>query len=413
MLALVKPAPRSLDARTTLPLVAQAGGKVVVLRASAAAAGDLTGAEKEALILAARAGKLVSVLMRAITYVQRATPNRNCVRFAPSALRPLAKSFVGQPFLRDHCSYDSAARGGTILECTIEQDAAGDYTMTQVIDVTDPATLEMILRGNLDRFSIGWEATGPVVCSVCECAYRDGWCGMYPTCEHMPGDSVEKKNGSQICEAVFTSAAGVETSGVVVPAVDGTEIEGIRAALSAARAQHKEPHVKNFALITAVLGLSADVDESVAVAEITKLKDERDGLRATLKDKGEQLDAASGKLAALELAGRESRRANLLKRGIDEGRFLPKSNSEKHAEQLAARGDLDGLQAFIDDLPKGGAAPIGLSRQSGGTDPTPPEIAGALTPAEISVAKQMGIKPEDFLKSKQQMTGGTAAGTEV
>ena len=36
-----------------------------------------------------------------------------------------------------------------------------------------------------------------------------------------------------------------------------------------------------------------------------------------------------------------------------------------------------------------------------------------ITPAEISVAKQMGIKPEDFLKSKQQMTGGTAAGTEV
>ena len=160
---------------------------------------------------------------------QEGVPNRNFLKFRKKILRALAKSFTNTPFLRDHDTRDFDARAGTITKSkAVSIDGGLAFDMTA--DVTAPFAVEALLRGLLDRFSIGWFHGGfdTILCSHCETP-------IFTECSHWPGDKVEDEKGRQdVIEFVFTEAEGKETSAVTIPAVRGTEIQDVRAALSSA-----------------------------------------------------------------------------------------------------------------------------------------------------------------------------------
>jgi hypothetical protein len=180
-----------------------------------------TGA-RDAALSAYRNGILPSKLhLDIVAYRQPKAPNRNFIRFLPDILKELASSFVGQPFIRDHRQRDLDARGGTIIASEYQLGSDGP-AFHQRVELNEPWAIGKALNGNLDRFSIGWHTTGDYLCSVCEKPLLEG------DCYHWPGDTVDGKR----VEAIVTGAQGVETSAVLVPAVHGTGVEAIRAALS-------------------------------------------------------------------------------------------------------------------------------------------------------------------------------------
>ncbi len=400
--------PAAVDerARLNIPTVAElAGGDVTVLRrATGGTPTELSREEREQLIADARAGKLVSVQVEAVTFVQRETPNRNLVRFSAGALRSMAPSFAGMPVLRDHAQEDSLARGGRVVESKLEDRADGAKQIRMMLELTAPWAVEMALRGLMDRFSIGWHSTGDTVCSVCQEPMTRFWMFTFGECDHQLGESYD----GNICQLEFTEAEGVEVSAVSVPAVLGTGVQDIRAQLSAARSarpaslgHHKEPPMsKSFPLILAALSLSADAGEVEIVSAIEALTTDRDGARAKAKDAGEQLAAAHAELATVQQTAKDTRIKAALARGLDEGRFLPSSRTEAHAQKLAARGDVEGLEAFVEDLEPGLAAPIRKALASGGSDPSP-RLGDALTDEDKAAARRMKVSDEEFLKQKR------------
>lgn len=175
------------------------------------------------------------ITVDAVVFRQGEEPNRNFVRFKAGVLRSLAKSFVGAPFLRDHEQRDLGARGGKVLASEFVG-GEGTGEIRQTIELAAPWAIEAIGRGLIDRFSIGWSNTDEVVCSECAAPFFKSIFGSMPGCDHMPGDVVEARGGGKrAVEMVVTGADGVETSAVTVPAVNGTGVEAIRAALAAER----------------------------------------------------------------------------------------------------------------------------------------------------------------------------------
>lgn len=394
--------------RARLPTVADAGGSVVALRrVSGGVPTELSRDDREQLLADALAGKLVSLDVEAVTFIQRDTPNRNLVRFKAGVLQKLAPSFAGMPVLRDHEQHDTTARGGTIIESKLEDHPteAGAKQIRQVLRLTAPWAVEMALRGLMDQFSIGWHSSGGTVCSVCGEPMTALWFWLIADCDHELGAEYD----GQVCQLEYTDAVGIEVSAVSVPAVLGTHVEDIRAQLAAARlsagpaakGQRKEPAMKSFALIAAICGLAADAPEADVVAGVERLKTERDGARAALKDAQGELSAAQANLAEVEKTARETRRDGLLLRALKEGRYAKGSRSEAHAQKLAERGDLDGLEAFIEDLEPGAAVPVGELRSAGG-DPTPKSRdVLELTAEDKEAAARMGVTPEKYLELKR------------
>jgi phage head maturation protease len=171
-----------------------------------------------------RGGEAVTLAFQARTFVQRETPNRNYLRFAPKSLTKLGRSFKGVPFLKDHDQRRIEARGGTVLESTVERGDDGAVAFVQSITLSKAWAVEALLDGTIDRFSIGFVPTGPILCSV----HRTP---IFKECACWPGDRTAKSE--ERVEFVFTEAEGVEVSAVNVPAVIGTGIDDIRSALSA------------------------------------------------------------------------------------------------------------------------------------------------------------------------------------
>ncbi len=372
---------------------------------------SLSKEDREKLLADAVAGdKFVKLEVEAVTFIQREAPNRNYTRFTPGALQRMAPSFAGMPVLRDHRQSDSLARAGLIRESKLEDsgdDGAKQIRMT--LELTAPWAVEAALRGLMDRFSIGWHPTGPTECSICGSEMFWFWC--MGKGDHFLGDTYD----GQVCELVYTAADGIEVSTVSVPAVVGTGVDDIRAQLSAARAAgpaglgRREISMKTFAIIAAALSLGADAEATECIGAIDKLKLELEGARAAAKDASERATKAEGELVALAAAGKQSRIDALLARGLDEGRFLPKSRSEEHAQKLAKRGDEEGLAAFVDDLPKAGAAPLRVVRQSSapaGADVAPPAGATELTDNQKKTAKQMGVTEEAYAEQLAKLNAG-------
>jgi hypothetical protein len=399
---------RGDEGRLALATVADAfAGMVTLRRASGGASSDLTTAEREQLIADAREGKLVTVLVDAVTFIQRDKPNRNFVRFSAGALKSLAPSFAGMPVLRDHEQGDAMARAGRIVESKLVDSATEDGAkqIAMTLELTAPWAVEMALRGLMDRFSIGWHSVGDTQCSICGEAMTHGWFFTYTDCEHEIGEAYD----GQVCQLEYTDGVGVEVSAVSVPAVVGTGIEDIRAQLSAARAAgpaglgRRENRMKTFGTLLAVLGLSADADEAAAVTAAEKLKTERDGAKAAAKDASDQLAAATKELTELRAAGKQARIDAALARGLSEGRYLPNGKTEEHLKKLAAAGKLELLEAELADLEPGRAAPIRQPLKSETKDPKPRALElGDLTDEDKAAAARMGVTHEKYLALKRE-----------
>lgn len=137
--------------------------------------------------------------------------NRNPYLFKDADLDNFAKSFEGQPFLRNHDTYDIDSRDGTILESANEGGA-----FRQTIRLTTRRGMLDFIEGKIDRFSIGW-FYDDVMCSIC----NSSWFG----CPHWPGNTYKTDSGDKRCELTFINPSGKETSAVNVPAVEGTSID--------------------------------------------------------------------------------------------------------------------------------------------------------------------------------------------
>jgi hypothetical protein len=358
-------------------------------------------------------GTTAKIQIDAVTYLQEdGKPNRNFVRFRDGAMRSVAKSFIGAPFLRDHNQRDLLSRGGTVIDSQLTETDAGVRGFHQTIELVKPWAVEAALDGTMDRFSIGWRADGPVTCSICGEAYADSWFGPMASCDHELGKEYETRGGvMKIAQAEFSGAIGVECSGVSVPAVADTGIEGIRIALAAgdrttlAQLQEaiaafgrtggavfpvplEESEMKAIAL---ALGLAATVDEATILAEVQKretlLEAERRG----------RIEAEARLAAALEVASAQ-RRTDLAARALREGKIRPNSDLAAKIDQLAL-ANIEAAEALVNELPRVTLAGAPLLSTQPALVP-PQDAASQLSETDKEVCRQFRLTPEQFIASK-------------
>lgn len=148
----------------------------------------------------------------------RAGKNKNYYVFQDKDLESFAHSFEGQPFLRNHDTYDIGARDGTITDSTLEGNE-----FKQTIRLTTRRGMLDFVEGRIDRFSIGWYYDD-VLCSICNQTWFSSACYHWPGKTYEVGESKTKKQ----CELIFVNPKGKETSAVNTPAVDGTGIESLQ-----------------------------------------------------------------------------------------------------------------------------------------------------------------------------------------
>lgn len=195
-------------------------------------------ADRAELLKQLAAGELVELQISYTAFVQDKKSNRNFLRFTDAALAQLAETGAGMPLIRDHLQGDLSARAGTITKSELVERGGRSY-INQTATVTAPWAVEALLRGNMDRFSIGFSKTGPVLCSACKTE-------ALTKCYHFPGDQLRDDKGKKLgtVEYVFTAADMIECSAVSVPAVPAARIKEIRAALSAQIERREMEHDK-------------------------------------------------------------------------------------------------------------------------------------------------------------------------
>lgn len=141
--------------------------------------------------------------------------NKNHYVFQEKDLHTFGASFEGQPFLRNHDTYDIDARDGTIIESVLDGKA-----FKQTIRLTTRRGMTDFVEGKIDRFSIGW-FYDDVLCSIC----NQSW--LFNCYQHQPGQvyKVGESKTEKVCELIFTNPQGKETSAVNTPAAEGTGID--------------------------------------------------------------------------------------------------------------------------------------------------------------------------------------------
>lgn len=317
----------------------------------------LATADRKELLTRVRAGEVIEIEFDAVTFVQRETPNAKYVRIRPGALGRFAKSFKAMPFLSDHAQWRLDARGGTIVSSELISNG-GVEELHQTIRAVKPWAVEGLLDGTIDRFSVGFRPAGKVTCSI-----HGGQ--VWKDCRCWPGELVDGKP----VEFIFSEALGVETSAVNVPAVTGTSIEGIRAALAAHGDGPQEADMDPKLKIA--LGLAATATDEECLAAVAKLQAEQVGAAAKVALLEGQLATVNeqrAKAAAAELATKVD---GEIERAYGAGRIpLQRDEAGKrtpHPVETAARGmvatlGFEAAKAYLDSLPV--VAPIGQAAQA-------------------------------------------------
>lgn len=393
--------PRTLATEPTAVLFVGAGGKKVAE------------IDRQRLLAEVRGGAAPAKLtVEATVFLQGDQPNRNFVRFKPTLLKRLAKSFVGMPFLRDH-DRGVLARGGTVVASEFVGDKDGGE-IKQTIELVKPWAIEAALDGTIDRFSIGWSNTAPVLCSECDAPFAPGFFGVASNCDHYPGDVVELKDGTKrVVEMVVTGADGVEVSAVSVPAVLGTGVDQIRSALALERQTRthaapaaQPPQEKSMKSIATKLGLAETADESTILAALERSRVEHEAAAtlqaAELAAHGETRTALAEARDKLAVYAAAEHAAALEKvTAVVEGKLGKGEQSQKaiaSALQIAKAIGVTEALAFAESLPK--LSPVGEPLQSRGTAP---DVAGErgvltkLTAQQKSVAKQLKLTDAQYL----------------
>lgn len=351
--------------------------------------GTLSTAQRAELLKAVRAGEFTGpLLVDATTFIQRPTPNRNYSRFARGTLRSGARSFVGQVVLLDHDQRSQQARIGTIVKSQAGKDEQGNITFAMTLSIAKQHAIESVLDGTIDRFSIGWFPTGPITCSVHDQPLYGAGC-----CPCWPGETV---NGKKV-EAIYTAWEGVEVSAVNVPAVVGTGIDQIRAALTALRAEHQPTKNKDTTNmnIRSFLGLAetaTDDEVTAALAARAAADKERSDQLALLQSQAQQNEQAL-------VASRQQRLDAAITAAKGDGRlFIARDSSGKEvASELETRvrsvgkTDVDTAIALLEAMPK--------SHPNG----NPAALQSSTTPAPAP--KQDGVQMTNALESMMPLMG--------
>lgn len=159
-------------------------------------------------------GELDHIDFRARVFVLG--PNRNYFAFRAEDMPSFARSFEGQPFLRNHDSYDIDSRDGSIVESSLQGDA-----IIQDIRLTTRRGMTDFVEGKIDRFSVGFWDYKAALCTICNNSY------LSLLCNHIAGRRyTNPETGiTKLCEILFVEPKGRETSAVNSPAVPGTGVE--------------------------------------------------------------------------------------------------------------------------------------------------------------------------------------------
>lgn len=404
-----------------------------MLRHGGAAVTTESGAE---LLKASRDGEQVVLELDVLAFQQMPdTPNRNFLRFRDGALIPMGRTGRDTVFLRDHKQYDILARGGTVTASKMHKKGAGHYELHQTLLLHEPWAVQGALTGSIDRFSIGWRAIGPILCSVCNAP-------VYETCWHWPGDVVEREGLETVVEWVYTKAELLETSTVCVPAVTGTTVKEIRAALAAVplsrftslsagpRPTEYAMNDEQLATLRKTLGLGADAD-------VASILTAASAGQATLAEQSEMLEAlgaerdrykAEALQAAASLADQAAATAakegeSLIASLLEAGHI--KANGPRESllrDTLAAQG-LEATQrlgeAFaseetpLSQLMSGQQTPPPIAPRAGALSAggalgapsaaTQPADAFAALPQHLREAKPDGVSAETFLAANPDL----------
>jgi hypothetical protein len=411
-------------------LVLRIGSRTHTLKA-----GDPT-TNRADMITAIRGGQHAELDLRATTFRQKdGMPNRRFLRHAPAALPALAASYIGMPVLLDHDTGTQAARIGTITASELHDHGGTGWSSFKMgLQIVKPEAVISVLDRTLDRFSIGWSATGPVNCSVhgVDVRSRDS-CGCWP------GETVMLDGKPHVVEFEFQSADGTEVSAVNVPAVKGTGIQDIRAALAAELSLSVVTPSKEIVMLTrlaAALGLATltAADEDRAVATLDEMRrgrlaaeQERDAARtelATVKTELVTVKSTGLKTAIDAVLNGSGYATGRLVYGRDsEGKAIA-DNFEPMLRTLAETSGLDKLQSTLATMPI--RVPVGQRPLDGAGQPPPTVFEGglaapvvlvqvhserlkgpvSLTPELASMARQLSLDPADVVDTVNRMQGG-------
>ncbi len=388
-------------------------GAVLALRAGGE---TVAGGRRAELLTKLAAGELVELEIEILAFEQKlGERNRKSVRFRDGALVGLGRSGKGTPFLRDHEQWDVLARGGTVLASTTEKVDEGHYRIHQTVKVTSPWAVEALLRGNIDRFSVGWNATGEVLCSACNKP-------VFSRCYHFPGDRlreleedgvkklVRDRTGSVVVEWIYTEAELVETSAVSVPAVPSTQIEGIRAALSALDGsalktdQGENPPEENTmqlkAVLATILGIAATASDDEVIEAVKSDRAKLNALDAQNTELRKAQAKSNAEAEALRLAAEQRELEEFITLGIEEGKIVPKSKQEESLRHFF-NVDKEGAKQLLASSAR--ITQAKAPRQSGGQDPTPAPGASTTLASVEQGLKEYGATPSGVRKVLAQL----------
>lgn len=368
------------------------------------AKGTLSAEERDGLLAKCAAGEYVELFIDILAFEQSAKPNRNAIRFADDSLEELAATGVGTVFLADHDQRTAAQRGGTIVASALERKGS-KAQLRQTVKLTAPEFVASALRGLVDRFSIGWESKGPVLCSICNTAFHQ--------CAHWPGVTYDKK----LCEVVFTKAGLLETSTVNVPAVPTAQIEGIRAALAVQERgpmpQSKGTRMDKETLI-ALLGLAVTASDTEVIDAVKKLHAKSETLAA--RNAALEADVAKATAQLAVLAATEAQRTEdaFFAEAVAQGKLAANA---PEAESLRKLYRLDATEVKAMLAARAPVTPVGQPTQSAGKAVAPSEADSdaALVQALASRAKvdvkayvtlldKMGVKTSEQLRAHAERT---------
>lgn len=401
--------------KDAMRVACNAGGElpseVLELRAGGSA---VTPARRDEMLAKIAAGEYVELEVDITAYEQEAGKrNRKSVRFRDGGLVALGRSGKSTPFLRDHEQGDVLARGGTIIASSTAKLAEGHYTIAQTLKVTTGWAVEGFLRGTIDRFSIGWNPTGDVLCSVCNKP-------VFTRCYHFPGDRlreelddeggkrlVRDRAGAVVVEWIFTEAELIETSAVSVPAVPSTQIEGIRAALSALDPEFGGvlPLEETTAMqlktgLLAILGLAATASDDEVISAV---KNQQTKLAAVEAQNAElvRLQAkATAEAAAVREQLAQAEIEDFITSGIDAGKIVPGSAFETSLRAFH-KVDADGAKKLLEASPR--VTQAKAARQSAGADPTPAPGTDTTIASVDEGLKAIGATPSGVRKVLRQL----------
>jgi hypothetical protein len=303
---------------------------------------EITPELRDELLTKLAAGGYVAIDALILAYEQReGVDNRNFVLFRPGELIALGATGQGNPFLRDHAQHDSMSVAGRILTSQTKKISEERYEMYQRVRLTATWAVDLALRDLLFGVSIGWEALGPVLCTV-HSAPIGTKCYCWPgarLAESTDSEGNKKyeynRAGTIRARWMYTKASLLETSMCPIGAVKLAGFEGVRSALSAVGFDLDENGDAPALMPTPDPTPSLEIDR-------TDPKEESDSNMSTeLQARITQLETElkhSQRLASLTDAQRAHHVKLLVSNATDASDFLAKSSPERDAilQALAA-----------------------------------------------------------------------------